>query len=291
MKTIPWPEAITQCEQAGRGYVIATIVNTQGSTPRDGGSKMVIDAEQSYDTVGGGQLEFLIIQRARELLAGNAACQRLEPFPLGAQAAQCCGGNVTVMLECFPGCDWQIALFGAGHVSRSLIRILGGLPCRVTVVDNRPEMEPEDLPENVAFRLEPDPVSVISELSDNAWVVIFTHEHSLDFRLCCALLEGYRWSFTGLIGSRTKAERFRARLAAQGFDPETVSRLVCPVGLPEVMGKRPMEVAVSIAAQLQSLYYGQQTTGAQHRSTSWREIKSLLKQTSRETTQHGDGGS
>ena len=287
MRAVSWSRAVNECAASGRGYVIATIVNTQGSTPRDGGSKMVIDAEETYDTVGGGQLEFLIIHRARELLADNACCQRLEPFPLGAEAAQCCGGNVTVMLECFPGCDWQIVLFGAGHVSQALIGILGGFPCRVTVVDSRSEMEPRELPANLTFCLESDPVRAVSELPDGAWVVIFTHEHDLDFRLCCALLENYRWSFTGLIGSTTKAERFGARLRSEGFVEESVNRIICPVGLPEVKGKRPMEVAVSIASQLQSYYYSRRSVST-NRSTSWREIKSVLRQARPETT--GIGG-
>ena len=277
MRAVNWWRAVDECAGSGRGYVIATIVNTQGSTPRDGGSKMVIDAEETYDTVGGGQLEFLIIQRARELLVENTACQRLEPFPLAAEAAQCCGGNVTVMFECFPGCDWQIVLFGAGHVSQALIDVLSGLPCRATVVDSRPEMELADPPSNVVFHLEPDPVRVVSDLPDGAWVIIFTHEHSLDLRLCSALLENYRWSFTGLIGSATKAERFNARLRSEGFSESMVERILCPVGLPEVRGKRPMEVAVSIAAQLQSRYYNEPPVNT-IRSTSWREIKSLLRQ-------------
>ena len=47
MKHLNWSSAIQHCQQAGRGYVIATIINTQGSTPRDGGSKMVVDASES----------------------------------------------------------------------------------------------------------------------------------------------------------------------------------------------------------------------------------------------------
>ena len=290
MKALNWSQAIDECARSGRGYVIATIINTQGSAPRDGGSKMVIDAEEIYDTVGGGQLEFLIIHRARELLADNTQCQRLEPFPLAAEAAQCCGGNVTVMFESFPGCAWQIVLFGAGHVSQALMAVLGGLPCQVTVVDNRPEMEPTDAPANVAFRLESDPVRLVPDLPEGAWVVVFTHEHGLDFRLCSALLEDYRWSFTGLIGSATKAQRFGARLRSEGFSAESVNRIECPVGLTEVKGKRPMEVAVSIAAQLQSRYYSD-APRSETQSTSWREIKSVLRQASTETTGQGDDNS
>ncbi len=268
-----WQEAITACARQGRGYVIATVISTQGSTPRDGGSKMVIDSERTYDTLGGGQLEFLIVQQARDYLARNEGGQWLKPFPLAAEAAQCCGGNVTVLLESYPASDWSVALFGAGHVSRALTTILGELPCRVEVIDNRPELMTEALPDNASYHYCESPVSRIDELADDTWVVVFTHDHALDYSLCDRLLLNYRWAFTGLIGSATKALRFRKRLAQAGHDPAVIDRLASPVGLPEVKGKRPMEVAVSIAAQLQSLYYAE----ARRRSgTSWREIKRLL---------------
>lgn len=276
MKITTWPEAIEYCARAGRRYVIATVLNTQGSTPRDGGSKMVIDPEYTYDTIGGGQLEFLLVQQARELMARNETCQIIKPFPLAAEAAQCCGGNVTVMLECFAACDWQIALFGAGHVSQALTRILGGLPCQMQIIDSRPGLITDTLPANGRFCEYARPVEAIEALPDNAWVVIFTHDHALDYDLCCQLLSEDRWRFVGLIGSQTKANRFRKRLLNDGYTQSRVDRLHCPVGLPEVKGKHPMEVAVSIAAQLQSLYY-QSAPEPSTRSSSWREIKQLLK--------------
>lgn len=268
-----WQDAIAACARRGRGYVIATVISTQGSTPRDGGSKMVIDTERTYDTLGGGQLEFLIVQQARDYLAKHESGQWLKPFPLAAEAAQCCGGNVTVLLESYPASDWTVALFGAGHVSRALTTILGELPCRVEVIDNRPELMIEALPDNASYHYCESPVSRIDELGDDTWVVIFTHDHALDFALCDRLLANYRWAFTGLIGSGTKALRFRKRLAQAGHDTAVIDRLASPVGLPEVKGKRPMEVAVSIAAQLQSLYYAD---ARPRHGTSWREIKRLL---------------
>ncbi|WP_286875124.1 MULTISPECIES: xanthine dehydrogenase accessory protein XdhC [unclassified Marinimicrobium] len=270
---VNWQDAIAYCARQGRGYVIATVISTQGSTPRDGGSKMVIDSERTYDTLGGGQLEFLIVQQAREHLAKNESGQWLKPFPLAAEAAQCCGGNVTVLLESYPASDWTLALFGAGHVSRALTTILGELPCRVEIIDNRPELMTESLPENCHYHYCESPVSRIDALRDDTWVVIFTHDHALDFALCDRLLADYRWAFTGLIGSDTKALRFRKRLAQAGHDNAMIDRLVSPVGLPEVKGKRPMEVAVSIVAQLQSRYYAE---ARPRPGTSWREIKRLL---------------
>lgn len=277
MTTLNWSAAIQHCQQSGSAYVIATIINTQGSTPRDGGSKMVITADVTYDTIGGGQLEFLLVQQARELLAQNKNCQLLKAIPLAAEAAQCCGGNVTVMLESFAACTWQIALFGAGHVCQSLVTILAGLPCQVRVIDNRPELMTTLLPANCRYELCADPTAAIAQLPDNSWVIIFTHDHALDFALCKTLLSDQRWAYAGMIGSQTKALRFRKRLGDAGFAEAAIEKIHSPIGLPEVKGKLPMEVAVSIAAQLQALYYHNQApqTGS---SSSWRDIKTLLQE-------------
>lgn len=278
MALLNWSQAIAHCQQAGTAYVIATVINTQGSTPRDGGSKMVITAETTYDTIGGGQLEFLLVQQARELIVQNKTCQLLKAIPLAAEAAQCCGGNVTVMLESFAACEWQIALFGAGHVCQSLVTILAGLPCQVRVIDNRPELMTQPLPANCRYEFHADPVQSISQLPEQSWAVIFTHDHALDFNLCCEFLRSgpeKNWAFLGLIGSQTKALRFRKRLSDAGFNSLSIDNIHSPIGLPEVKGKLPMEVAVSIAAQLQSLYY-QKAPETRAQSSSWREIKNIL---------------
>ena len=275
MQLLNWSAAIQHCQQSGNAYVIATIINTQGSTPRDGGSKMVITVDATYDTIGGGQLEFLLVQQARELLAQNKTCQILKAIPLAAEAAQCCGGNVTVMLEAFAACHWQIALFGAGHVCQSLVTILAGLPCQVRVIDNRPDLMTNSLPENCRYEFYGDPTEAIAQLPDDVWAIIFTHDHALDFALCKTLLSDQRWAYAGMIGSQTKALRFRKRLADAGFAAQAIEKIHSPIGLPEVKGKLPMEVAVSIAAQLQSLYY-QGSPVQTGRSTSWREIKTIM---------------
>lgn len=275
MTLLNWSAAIQHCQQQGSGYVIATIINTQGSTPRDGGSKMVITADTCYDTIGGGQLEFLLVQQARELLVQNKTCQLLKAIPLAAEAAQCCGGNVTVMLESFAPCTWQIALFGAGHVCQALVTILAGLPCQARVIDNRPELMTNGLPANCRYEFYADPSEAIAQLPNDAWVIIFTHDHALDFSLCKTLLADDRYAYAGMIGSQTKALRFRKRLSDAGFTAQQIENIYSPIGLPEVKGKLPMEVAVSIAAQLQSEYY-QRVPVQSGRSTSWREIKTIM---------------
>lgn len=54
----------------------------------------------------------------------------------------------------------------------------------------------------------------------------------------------------GLIGSDTKWARFRHRLARDGFRNEDIAAVICPIGIPGVGGKRPAEIAISVAARL-----------------------------------------
>ena len=60
--------------------------------------------------------------------------------------------------------------------------------------------------------------------------------------------------FCGLIGSKSKSNKFRKRLAFKEFDSTVIKQLQCPIGLADIPGKRPMEVAVSIAAELIQLH-------------------------------------
>ena len=53
-----------------------------------------------------------------------------------------------------------------------------------------------------------------------------------------------------LIGSETKAARFNKRLRDAGVNSDAVERLTCPIGLPEINGKKPIQVALSVTAQL-----------------------------------------
>ena len=96
--------------------MLATVLETKGSTPRDRGAKMVVTEDTVFDTIGGGKLEQLVIDAAREALKLKVKTQQLEHFPLAGKAQQCCGGSVAVLLETFPVARLAVTIFGAGHI-------------------------------------------------------------------------------------------------------------------------------------------------------------------------------
>ncbi|MEP1003752.1 XdhC family protein, partial [Marinobacter sp.] len=63
---LTWIQAVADCERRGQPYVLVTVLGVTGSVPREPASKMVVTREHSYDTIGGGHLEYRVIARARE---------------------------------------------------------------------------------------------------------------------------------------------------------------------------------------------------------------------------------
>jgi xanthine dehydrogenase accessory factor len=272
MKFSKWFDAVQHCEQNGQSYVIATVLGAAGSIPRDQGSKMVITADADFDSLGGGHLEFSVMNKAREMIASGQAGNHIEHFPLGASLGQCCGGSVTVLMESFVQQGLNLTVFGAGHVAKALMKILADLPGQIRWVDSRAGQFPAEVASNIKKSIEEYPVDIISTLPKGSQLLILTHNHQLDFDLVEAALNREDFSFIGCIGSQTKAERFQMRLRHKNFSQQQIESVICPVGMLDIPGKLPMEVAVSMAAQLIAFQHqGEQKTLRQ--GISWKDIK------------------
>ena len=80
-------------------FVAVTVVAVRGSAPREVGAKMLVTAETTQGTIGGGQLEYQCAQLAFRKLHDDSADIERRKFALGANCGQCCGGVVEVMFE------------------------------------------------------------------------------------------------------------------------------------------------------------------------------------------------
>ena len=151
---------------------------------------------------------------------------------------------------------WHVWVFGAGHVGEALVRVIATLPARVVWVDPRSAQFPADTPGGVECRDADSPAHEVCAIPAGADVLVMTHSHALDFDLCAALLARTDLGLCGVIGSATKAARFRARLARRGLPADAVARLQCPIGAPPADGARvpldrhPGAIAVSVAFAL-----------------------------------------
>ncbi|SDX98826.1 xanthine dehydrogenase accessory factor [Modestobacter sp. DSM 44400] len=257
-----WLKAVEQLRAARDPAVLVTIASVRGHAPREAGTKMVVAADRTWGTVGGGNLEAVAIARARVLLAAGTTQPELLPVTLSDKVrfrygVQCCGGEVTMVLEPLSVVP-AVAVFGVGHVGLELARILARQDLELHLVDSRPE---QVTPERLAVLADAEarvhvhhvpvlPELVLAELPPGAHVLIMTHDHAEDAALCDAALRTQHLGSIGLIGSAGKWARFRHKLAAEGHSAEAIERITTPIGLPGITGKDPSTIAVSVAAAL-----------------------------------------
>jgi xanthine dehydrogenase accessory factor len=229
----------------GERAVMVTVVGQAGSTPRKAGARLLVRADGSIaGTIGGGRLEHLVVQDALRLLGetGPGAPPRTVEYRLSADLAMCCGGVMRLFIEPLDPAP-ALVIFGAGHVGRALAHAAAALEFRTYVVDDNAGLL-------TRARLDSfDPRDFLAAVPvEGAFAVITTREHRIDQDLLAALA-GRPFAYLGLIGSRTKVEKFRRRLAARGVPPEALARVHMPVGL-EIGAQTPEEIAVSILAEV-----------------------------------------
>ncbi|MFC5585153.1 xanthine dehydrogenase accessory protein XdhC [Nitratireductor kimnyeongensis] len=242
---------------------LVEVCEAKGSTPREEGAWMLVSPKAIFGTIGGGQLEFMAIAKARELIADNLANGALD-IPLGPEIGQCCGGRVALDIRLldqaarpalveraaeeastFP----QVILFGGGHVGHALASALTPLPVRVRVIETRKEAI-EDFPDHVETRLTALPEEAVRDASAGTAFVILTHDHALDFLLVAEALARDDAAYVGMIGSKTKRATFKSWYLKNGGDEHRFSKLVTPIGGNAVHDKRPAVIAAMAAAEI-----------------------------------------
>lgn len=224
------------------------VTQALGSTPREMGAEMFVGPDCVEGTIGGGQLEYMAIDRARQMLKTDEDTARMN-IPLGPEIGQCCGGRVVLTLDRegpTPALYPDALIFGAGHVGRALALALQPLPVAATLIDSRAEELALAAP-TVATRLTPLPEAEIRNARPGSAIIILTHDHALDFLLAAEALSRSDLSYVGMIGSATKRAQFSRFARERGIDPNP---LICPIGAGFSPDKRPAIIAAFTAAEL-----------------------------------------
>jgi xanthine dehydrogenase accessory factor len=257
-----WLAAVERLRSRGEAGVLVTVAVVRGHSPREAGAKMVVSADHTWGSVGGGNLEATAVERARELLDDPTAAPTMFTSSLSDRApvghgVQCCGGEVTLLLEPLAVLP-AVAIFGVGHVGLELARILARHDLELHLVDSRPEQlsgEVLSVLDDASARIHTHhvpilPELVLAELPRGTHVLVMTHDHAEDAAIIDAALRTSHLGSIGLIGSSAKWGRFRAKLASEGHDEAAIARITTPIGIDELTGKQPATIAVSVAAAL-----------------------------------------
>lgn len=244
--------------ESGEKAVLATIVATEGSTPRKAGAKMLI--KQSGDiigTIGGGPLEETVLRKSKEVLeTGNA---QLLFYSLSAENApesvdMLCGGKVTIFLEPITS-PQHILIVGAGHISRALATFAKLLSFKVTVIDSRKEYATaEQVPEaNTVEYVNVADAKEYLKTHKFQYVILLNPTHQLDEEWLKAILEGgFSFNYIGMIGSHNKFAVIKNKLLKEGIAENLINLVHTPIGL-DIGAETPSEIALSIVAEIVSI--------------------------------------
>lgn len=225
------------------------VASAKGSTPRDVGAEMFVSPHSCQGTIGGGQLEYMAIDRARQMLTSGQQQAQMD-IPLGPEIGQCCGGRVVLSLTRVAALPQaparpQVMIFGAGHVGRALARALALLPLSPLLLDQR--IEEIALAPDLPSRLTALPEADLRGAPLGTSFIIVTHDHALDFLLAIEALKRRDAPYIGMIGSASKRAQFQRFARSQNTDP---SRLICPIGASSCRDKRPEIIAAFTAAEV-----------------------------------------
>ena len=244
-----------------KNIIKAKIINVKGSSPNKVNDFMLVAPKDIFGTIGGGNLEYLVIEESKLMLKNKSKRKKLN-IPLGPGIGQCCGGYVEIILTLHKNTDAamkdekvndsfkeDLYIFGAGHIGQALIETIGNLNFTTYLIDSREEYLKMSVNKDVNYLLSKEPWKVVNKLKDNAYYVVLTHSHEYDLKILNEILTK-KFTFVGLIGSTTKKKRFFKRLTENGHDKNIIKKIECPIGIDIGNSKDPNEIAFSIITRL-----------------------------------------
>ena len=84
---------------SGENAVLCTVVSTTGSVPRKKGAWMLVSENDVTGTIGGGNMEFLAVKEAKDLLKNGKNLLKTYELGIGGDAGMICGGTSTVFFR------------------------------------------------------------------------------------------------------------------------------------------------------------------------------------------------
>ena len=250
-------QALAELESKNESAALCTVVRSQGSTPRNSTSKMLVYEDGGFiGTVGGGELENRVFEEAMEALKDGKA--RLIEYNMADPErgdVGVCGGTVEVFVEPILPAP-TLVIIGGGHVGKAVAHLAKWLGFRVAVSDDRPEFcTPEANPDADDFyecKMERLPEKL--KITNRTYLVLTTRGVVVDAPGLPPLLKSDA-AYIGVIGSRRRWKMTVDKLKEMGVSDEQITRVHSPIGL-ELQAETPEEIAVSIMAEILMLRDG-----------------------------------
>lgn len=234
---------VAEPEPATSGPLVrATAVKIHGSPPCALGSRVeIVPGGPLGGTLGCAEFDEAAVAIAPEILAAGEPQVRTLAHDLG---------EVEVLFE--PVLEPALlVVVSATDVARQLRALAGGVGFVVALVEPRAErIRPDDRSLGWAV------TSSIHELAlDERSAVVFTDHDTPGLATMLAHVLRSRAGFVGVMGSRRHVGPYVEELRGMGVGEEDLARIRSPLGL-DLGGRRPEEIALSIAAGLVAARHG-----------------------------------
>ncbi len=243
---------LNEIETSGSSAVLCIVTQTQGSTPRHSGSKMIVFPDGSiFGTVGGGETEALCIQEAINLLQQGSTKTlnyKLVNPELGDPGI--CGGEVDIYLEVI-GKKENLLIIGAGHVGQKISFLSQWLGFNTSIIDDRDFLlqSNNDLLNISKFLTLDDFYKSTNEYQrSNLFVVLTTRSLEIDVQLIPKLIE-VTPRYIGVIGSKKRWIKTTELLLKSGILESEIQEIYSPIGL-DLKSETPEEIALAIMAEI-----------------------------------------
>ena len=232
-------------------FVLATITNVTGSSPRKIGAKMIVYPDSNISgTVGGGYFEKMVIDDCLKLIkSGTKHLHQKYNFSQSGEnpTGMCCGGTADVFMEFYSGMN-KLIIYGGGHVGKELAKLASNVGFQIMVVDDRDEVIETFKTGISTFKTDSDYKTNLPEVDSNSYLAVVTRSHKTDQAIIEQLIEK-DCKYIGMIGSKSKINKLFKHLKEIGIDDKYIKRVHAPIGL-DINAEGPFEIAVSILAEL-----------------------------------------
>jgi xanthine dehydrogenase accessory factor len=242
VESTPWLEMAKQFHSRGEDWV--RLVSAHQLSDGPGSDYLILAEGRVHNELSDRVARADLLKAAQSILSGETNVDLFQ-----AQADQ-----GTYFIEATRKVDFQLVLFGAGHVGRAIVEIMQELPIAIRWIDTRDDLLVSGVPAEVEFICTDTPEAEVDAAPANCFFLVMTHDHGLDQQLAEQILKRDDFVYFGLIGSASKRRLFETRMSRRGFEASQFARMTCPVGIDGIKGKQPAAIAISVAAEIMQVY-------------------------------------
>ena len=215
----------------GKKAALVMVTEAVGSTPRKSGAMMGVFEDDIIGTIGGGNIEYKVIQNAREFMKTGESREFSYNLTTDDELRMNCGGSMKGFIKIFIPSP-KLLICGAGHIGQKLFNIGKNLEFDIKIIDELTLGSFDEILKN-------------EEITDNTYIVIATRGHVLDEKVL-ELVKNRGAKYIGIIGSKRKITNLKENLEKNS---KIRDNIYAPIGL-RISNGTPEEIAIEILAEI-----------------------------------------